>query len=94
MEAVAERLVTFVGTCVGLGYRDLDDYDESERTITYRTFRKHVGVEVCREINEWAGWPGTHFSNDWSISYGKGRWKGKPAVCMHHSLIHYIWLIA
>lgn len=85
--------VQFVGTCVGLQASDLHDYDDTERAITYRTFRQHVGAQVTAEINSWAGWPGTHFSRDWAISYGKGKWKGKPAVCLYHSRIHHIWTI-
>ena len=85
--------VEFVGTCVQLRAADLWDYDETEREITYRTFRKHIGSYVAAEINSWAGWPGTHFSRDHHIRYGKGKWKGKPAVCMHHSAIHHIWTI-
>jgi hypothetical protein len=83
----------FVGTCIGLRAKDLHAYDDTERAITYRTFRSHVGREVTTEINTWAGWPGTHFSNDGCIRYGKGKWKGKPAVCMHHSGIHHLWLV-
>jgi len=83
----------FIGTCVELRAPDLHDYDDSSRAIQYATFRKHVGTEIVQEINEWAGWPGTHFSRDWHILYSKGKWKGKPAVCMMHSSIHHLWYL-
>lgn len=83
----------FIGTCVQLQANDLYDYDDSARDIGYATFRKHVGAEVIAEINTWAGWPGTHFSRDYYIRYSKGKWRGKPAVCMMHSAIHHIWTL-
>lgn len=79
----------FVGTCVVLEAKDLEAYDETERDITYRTFRKHVGREIIEDINRFNGVP---IHKDWAVGFGKGRWKGKPAVCMHHSEIHHIWL--
>jgi hypothetical protein len=88
--------VEFIGTCVGLRFRDLQAYDDSEREITYRTFRKHVGADVIREINENIGYPGPGvltLASDYHVRYGKGKWKGKPAVCMHHSAIHHIWTL-
>lgn len=75
--------------------KDLHDYDDTERSITYRTFVKHVGVETIRELNSALGYSGSKLSlkNDWAVSYGKGKWRGRPAVCMHHSSIHHIWTI-
>lgn len=78
----------FVGTCVGLKAEDLFDYDDSKRYITYRTFLKHVGKDIVKELNESFGVP---LHKDWHVSFSKGKWKGKPAVCLHHSGIHHIW---
>lgn len=78
----------FIGTCVQLKAGDLDKFDDSSRDITYRTFRKHVGGETVKEINEWAGVP-TH--KDWHIRFKRGKWRGKPAACLMHSSIHHIW---
>ena len=80
----------FIGTCVGLRANDLDDFDNSARGITYQTFRKHVGMEVVKELNEAFSVP---IHTDWAVRFEKGKWKGKPAVCMHHSSIHHLWAI-
>ena len=80
----------FVGTCITLRCADLNAFDDSARDICYRTFRKHVGALVVRGINEWSGVP---LSRDWHVTYSKGRWRGAPAVCMHHSSIHHIYKI-
>jgi hypothetical protein len=86
--------VTFIGTCVGLRCEDLNDYDDSSRDIGYATFLKHVGKDLIRELERDFGYkrPLT-LKSDWHISYSKGKWKGKPAVCMMHSSIHHIWTL-
>jgi hypothetical protein len=81
-------MLHFIGTCVELQANDLDDFDSSAREISYKTFRKHVGPEIIRELNEAFSVP---VGKDWAVSFEKGKWKGKPAVCMHHSCIHHLW---
>jgi hypothetical protein len=88
--------VTFVGTCVQLSAADLDDFDDSVRQITNRTFRKHLGPDLYREFEACLGYGreiGLWLSRDYCVSYHKGRWKGKPAICCMWSSIHHIWLI-
>lgn len=80
----------FVGTCVHLSADDLHAYDDSEREITYHTFVKHLGRELIQEINRWSGVP---VGRDKHVSFGKGKWRGKPCVCLHHSAIHHIWTL-
>lgn len=82
--------VTFIGTCVGLSGSDIDAFDETAREITYKTFLKNVGRGVVDELNEWSGVP---LRKDWSVSFEKGKWKGKNAYCLHHSMIHHIWTV-
>ena len=82
--------VTFIGTCVGLPQSSLEAYDETERDISYRTFRRHVGGDVVREIDEAVGVP---VGKDWHVSFGRGIYEGKPAVCMHHSAIHDLYAL-
>jgi hypothetical protein len=80
----------FIGTCVNLPAEKLEEFDDSARTITYRTFAKHIGREGVLEINGWAGVP---IHKDWHVSFERGKWDSKPAVCLHHSVIHHIWTI-
>lgn len=91
---IKEKQTSFIGTCVGLRCVDLNAYDDSSRDIGYATFLKHVGREIVRELEEGFGYvrPLT-LKSDWCIRYSRGKWKGKPAVCMMHSAIHHIWLI-
>lgn len=80
----------FVGTCVHLRAADLDNFDDSSRDISYRTFAKYLGREEIRELNKSFGVP---LSQDWAVSFKKGKWRGKKAICLYHSSIHHIWTI-
>lgn len=80
----------FIGTCVELPAYHLNEYDDTARDITYETFRKHVGGDTTKELSESFGVP---IGSDWAVSFSKGKWKGKPAVCMMHSSIHHLWAI-
>lgn len=87
-------MIEFIGTCVHLPVHRLDEYDESSRDITHRTFRKHVGPEMATQINTEMGYgdcPRLSLATDWSVSFSKGKWRGKKAVCVMHSSIHHIW---
>jgi hypothetical protein len=83
-------MLNFIGTCVGLKAEDIFEFDDSAREIKYSTFRKYLGKELIAELNHDFGVP---LHRDWSVSFEKGKWKGKPAVCLHHSGIHHIWEI-
>lgn len=86
---------TFIGTCVYLDANDLDEFDDSSIKITNRTFRKHLGKESYLKIEKELGYSDNwlRLANDWHVSYAKGKWKGKTAICLFHSHIHHIWTI-
>ncbi len=80
----------FIGTCVGLPAAELEAFDDSAKEITYRTFLRHVGGEIVRELDAAFGVP---LRRDWHVSFERGKWQGKPAVCLHHSGIHHLWYL-
>ena len=87
----------FVGTCVELRAGNLHAYDDSSRKITWRTFLKKVGgrrasaILSRRVFPVYNDCPGLSLASDYAVQFSKGLWRGKPAVCIHHSAIHYIW---
>ena len=100
--AAATTAARFVGRCDNLEAEHLDDYDQSERSITARTFQRHLGAEACRDLEIELGYrssngllttPGLTLASDYAASFGKGRWRGRPCVCCHWSAYHHIWLI-
>lgn len=83
--------MTWIGTCVELPAEDLHDFDESSRPITYRTFLRHVGRKVMRELDEQFAMP---IRKDWHVDFAVGKWRGQRAVCLFHSRIHHIWTLS
>ena len=80
----------FIGTCVGLEEKDLNDFDDSSHDISYRTFVRYLGRREIRDLNKSFGVP---LSRDWHVSFKKGKWRGKKAICLFHSAIHHIWTV-
>jgi len=93
----------YIGRCDQLKAQDLHDYDDSERSITARTFRRHIGADAYQDLEIQLGYrdlngrikcKGLTLASDWAVSFGKGRWRDRPCVCCHWSAFHHIWLIA
>lgn len=91
-----QKATEFIGTCVGLPAHLLDAFDEISSSITNRTFRKHLGHELYSDLEKGLGYgrnKGLYLSKDWHVSYTKGKWQGKTAICLFWSGIHHIWII-
>jgi len=80
----------FIGTCVSFEAEEVHAYDDTEKEIPYRTFSRHLGREMLREVNSWFGVP---LSRDWHVSFGKGIFRGQPVIVLHHSRIHHFFAI-
>lgn len=90
----------FETTCVNSTAALIGDLIESEREISYRTFRAALGAE---ELDRWAEsmsyetgpgggrCRGLHLRNDWHVSYYRGLYDLKPALFIRHSAIEHIW---
>ena len=80
--------------CVESDGESITTMVDAERSITYRTALKHmVG------LLEWAGAhgyecraPNLTLKNDWSVSFHKSVYRGKPCYYVRWSAIEYIWL--
>lgn len=81
-------MLYFIGTCIGLPAEKLHEFDDSMRSITYRTFLKHVGKDIVKELNRSFSVP---LSRDWSVSFATGKYNGKKAICLFHSGVHHLW---
>ena len=68
---------------------------ERAREVTLRTMRKH-----CAGLREWeremgyvtGSKKGLHLKNDWTVSYYKSRYNGRPCYYIDHSRIERIWI--
>jgi hypothetical protein len=66
---------------------------DNARRVTLRTIQKH-----CEGLAEWAdsmGYcrGGLTLNRDWSVSYWKSKYRGKPCYYIDHSSIEYIWIL-
>ncbi len=87
-------MAIFIGRCDGLGAKDLDEFDDTSRDISNGTFRRLIGGDEYLEFEMELGYDRhLRLANDWHVSYARGLWKGKPAVCCFWSAYHHIWVL-
>lgn len=87
-------MAVFIGRCDALRAKDLDEFDDTSRDISNRTFRKLIGSEEYLEFEEGLGYGDClRLAKDWHVSYARGLWKGQPAVCCFWSAYHHIWVL-
>jgi hypothetical protein len=92
----------FVGRCDSLECQDLQDFDDSMQDITAGTMRKHLGSEMWKWIEGSLGYydengkpdSSLRLANDWAVGFEKGKWKGKPALCIRWSAYHHIFVFS
>lgn len=86
----------YVTNCVQSTERAITDMVDNSRDITRRTFLKHVHREDLARIAEEMGYAkhprqGLTLAADWSISYHKSQYRGRPCVYLCWSAIEYIF---
>lgn len=88
----------FVGDCTHLRGRDIQEMVDSSIEITYRTFIKHVGIDLLKTIYpfstyDWGSGKSDYLrlKNDYMVSYHRGKYKGKLCYYIYHSAIEYIF---
>ena len=92
-EAVTEG-ATYVGRCVELEGCDISEMVEGSTSISNRTFRRLIGSENYRWLEDMLGFDKyLRMANDWAISYAYGTYKGQPAVYADWSAIEHIFVL-
>ena len=99
-----EKQFIYMGCCVQLPEQLLGEMiDGNEWTVSnpdinelhFREMQEH-----CVDLDIWAkvmGYvteskDGLRIENDWSLSYGKGKWNGFDCYWIDHSRIEYVWV--
>ncbi len=89
----------FTTTCVTSTAELINALIESERQITYRSFRRALGGA---ELDWWAAGMsydtgsqrgGLRLKDDWHVSYYRGEFDGRPALFIRHSAIEHVWTL-
>ncbi len=87
-------MISFIGRCDQLECSDLEAFDESAESISNREFRQLLGSDRYQEFEKSLGYgKWLRLSKDWHVSYERGEWMGKPAICCHWSAFHHIWTL-
>jgi hypothetical protein len=82
-----------VTTCAGADGDDIQDMIDNSIEVTYPTILHH-----CEGFKEWIRSMGygrgkrRWIQNDWSVSYHKSHYKGRPCYYVKHSAIEYVWV--
>ncbi len=83
-------------SCVNSTAPLIDAMVDAATTVTYRTFRQH-----CEGVDDWASGMGydvgnekggLRLCNDWSVSFHRSKYNGRPCYYICHSCIEYIWV--
>jgi len=84
----------FVTNCIHSTAEAIHQMTDDAREITWRTFTRHVSVDELKALfpfYDWSGSHGLHLSRDWSVSYWKSTYQGRPCYYVDHSRIEYIF---
>lgn len=86
----------FATTCVNSTAELIHALIESEREISYRTFRRELGGSELDRWNAGMGYSvgserGLHLKDDWHVAFYRGEFDGRPALFIRHSAIEHIW---
>ena len=89
----------FATTCVNSTAALINALIDSERQISYRTFRRALGGA---ELDRWASEMlydvgsergGLRLKDDFCVSFYRGRFDGRRALFVRHSAIEHIWTL-
>ena len=89
----------FATTCVQSTAELINALIDSEREITYRTFRRALGGT---ELDQWAAQMlydvgsergGLRLKDDFCVSFYRGKFDGRRALFIRHSAIEHIWTL-
>ena len=84
----------YVGCCVQLNGRHITEMVDQSRSITSRTFRRHITKELYDQLELSLGYrKGTRLflSTDYAASFSKSKYRGRPCVYVTWSAIEHVF---
>lgn len=89
----------YFNCCVNWDLKDVNtegglcDMISSGRSISRRTFLKHVAKESYKDVEQMLGYPigKLTMKKDWHVQYYKGKLHGQEVVWLTHSAIEYVF---
>jgi len=87
----------YFGCCVNLNGRKIEDMVDRAREIIWKTFKNYVSPQDVKELfpdykvsAHDTGF--MHIEHDYSVSFHKSTYNGKPCVFLVHSAIEYVFM--
>jgi hypothetical protein len=90
-------MMVFTTNCISSDGESINRMTDAARSITRRTFLRHVAPGALAEIEQSLCYDtgtergGLRMSNDWAVSYHKSTYRGRPCVYFRHSAIEWIF---
>ena len=81
----------YITNCVNSTSELIEEMVDNSREIKYSTLLKHVSQKELDEIFPIYNGSGLTLEKDYSTSYYKSKYNGKPCVYVEHSRIEYIF---
>lgn len=85
------RIKHFITDCVSARGCDIEDMVDNARDITVETFKKHIGLENFRDLEDRFG-RCPRLQDDYAVSFSKSKYRGRECVYMTHSCIEYVFV--
>jgi hypothetical protein len=90
--------VKYIGCCVDLNGKHIQDMVDASKEIAAETFRKKIGGDKYKELEEMLHYDASRgsklrLSNDYGVSFSKSVYRGKPCVYCTWSAIEYIFTL-
>jgi hypothetical protein len=89
---------SYAGCCIDSDAESITDMTERERSVSFRTILKHVGIEALARVFPSYDWRGSthaagglHMRNDWHVSYHKSWYRGRRCYYVRWSAIEFIF---
>lgn len=91
-------VVKYVGCCVDLNGKRIQDMIDASKSITVKTFKKTIGGDEYRQLEEMLNYDTVRGSklrlaNDYHVSFAKSTYRGKRCVYCTWSAIEYIFTL-
>ena len=99
-----QRATAWVTCCVHSTAGAIRPMVDAARQIQWETFRRHVPVELVREVFPFYSYRGEqrnpatgeqtcpfHLKDDWAVSFHSSRFNRRPCWYIRHSAIEYIF---
>ena len=84
----------YVGCCVVLSGDDIDEMVCTSEEVAYSEVLRHCDLVAFSKVFDYSrnSNQGLTLKDDWSVSFHKSTFRGKPCYYLDHSRIEWVWV--